>query len=113
MTARARLRPFQRLQSQSVARVLKSGRSTRAQRFVAQSLSNALEYPRLALVVPKRLVPGAVARNRIRRLARECFRLRQGELGGQDLVIRLTRAPSRQPVTFREIDALIESHCNA
>ena len=113
MIGRARLRPVQRLQSQVVARVLKSGRSTRAQRFVLQSLPNEYQYPRLALVVPKRLVPRAVGRNRIRRLARESFRLRQRELGGRDVVIRLTRAPGPQPVTFQEIDAIIVSHCNA
>ncbi|MCZ7565944.1 MAG: ribonuclease P protein component [Burkholderiales bacterium] len=112
MTARATLRPGQRLRSQAVAKVLKEGRGTRAQRFVLLSLPNDLGYPRLALVVSKRLVARAVSRNRIRRLAREAFRLRQHELGGRDLVIRLTRPATPDPVTFREIDAIIESHCN-
>jgi ribonuclease P protein component len=92
--------------------VLKAGRSTRAQRFVLQSLPNELQYPRLALVVPKRLVRQAVARNRIRRLARESFRLRQHEIGGRDVVIRMTRPLGPQPVTFQEVDAIIVSHCN-
>jgi len=113
LTARATLRPYQRLRSQAVARVLKEGRATRGQRFVLLSLANKLSYPRLALVVSKRFVPRAVSRNRIRRLIRESFRLRQHTLGGRDLVIRLTRPPSPDPVTFREIDAIIESHCNA
>ncbi|MCC6610465.1 MAG: ribonuclease P protein component [Burkholderiales bacterium] len=92
--------------------VLKTGRSTRAQRFVIHSLPNALPYPRLALVVPKRLVARAVGRNRIRRLMRESFRLRQRELGGRDVVIRLTRAPTSPPLTLREVDAVIVSHCH-
>jgi ribonuclease P protein component len=112
LTASARLRPYQRLRSQAVAKVLKAGRSTRAQRFVLHSLPNEFPYPRLALVVPKRLVAQAVARNRIRRVVRESFRLRQRELRGSDVVIRLTRAPGSQPVTICEVDAIIVSHCN-
>lgn len=112
MTAGARLRPYQRLRSEAVAAALKSGRSTRAQRFVLHGVPNGLPYPRLALVIPKRLVRGAVQRNRIRRLIREAFRLRQREVGGRDIVVRLTRAPAPQPVTFGEVDALIASVCN-
>jgi len=113
LTASARLRPTQRLRSRAVEKVLKAGRITRAQRFALHSLPNELQFPRLALVVPKRLVRLAVARNRIRRLARESFRQHQRDLGGCDVVIRLTRAPSAQPVTFQEVDAIIVSHCNA
>jgi ribonuclease P protein component len=107
----ARLRRNQRLRSAAVAAALKSGGSTRAQRFVLHSIVNPLGYPRLALVVPKRLVKNAVDRNRIRRLAREAFRQRQAKLGCRDFVLRLTRAPDGR-VTFREVDALFMSCCD-
>ncbi|OYY95374.1 MAG: ribonuclease P protein component [Hydrogenophilales bacterium 28-61-23] len=50
---------------------------------------NGLEYPRLGLIVPKKIIPTAVARNRIKRLIRESFRLNQNELIGLDLVARV------------------------
>jgi len=73
---------------------------------------NSLGYPRLALVIPKRLVRKAVDRNRIKRLAREAFRQRQAELGGHDFVLRLTRTLESRPVTFPEVDALFASYPN-
>ena len=112
LTGGARLRRTQRLQSAAVAAALKSGRTARAQRFVLHSNANPIGYPRLALVVPKRLVKSAVERNRIRRLAREAFRQRQAQLGGRDFVLRLTRALERRPVTFLEVDMLFASYRN-
>jgi len=112
LTAGARLRRTQRLQSAAVAAALKSGRSRRAQRFVLHVHGNSFGYPRLALVVPKRLVRKAVERNRIRRLAREAFRQRQVALGSRDFVLRLTRAPERDPVTFLEVDAVFAGAAN-
>jgi ribonuclease P protein component len=109
LTGSARLRPFQRLGAAAVAAALKSGRIARAQRFVLHSIANPVGYPRLALVVPKRLVKRAVDRNRIRRLAREAFRQRQDELGSRDFVLRINRAPDRRPVTFLEVDAVFAS----
>jgi ribonuclease P protein component len=113
LTGSARLRRTQRLQSAAVGAALKSGRIARAQRFVLHSIVNPIGYPRLALVVPKRLVKSAVGRNRIKRFARESFRQRQAELGGHDFVLRLTRAPAPGPITFHEVDALFSSHRDA
>jgi ribonuclease P protein component len=109
LTGAARLRRDRRLRSAAVTATLKAGRPVRAQRFALHSIVNTLGYPRLALVVPKRLVKRAVERNRIRRLGREAFRQRQAELGGRDFVLRLTRAPGDRPVTFLEVDALFAS----
>ena len=92
-----------------MAAALKSGRTARAQRFVLHSVANSFGYPRLALIVPKRLVKKAVDRNRIRRLAREAFRQRQAELGSYDFVLRLNRSLDRRAVTFFEIDAMFAS----
>ena len=48
---------------------------------------NSLEGPRLGLAIAARTVGNSVARNRIRRVVRETFRLRQLQLPAIDLVI--------------------------
>jgi ribonuclease P protein component len=51
---------------------------------------NSLGHPRLGLVIAKKNVNRAVDRNRIKRCARELFRLYQNEIGSVDIVV-LTR----------------------
>ena len=104
---RQRLRREQRLGSAAVAATLKGGKVVRATRFHLYRLSGTADYPRLALIVPKRLAPRSVTRNRIRRLVREAFRLRQQKLGPLDCVVRLVKAPGDAPVTRDEIEALL------
>lgn len=50
---------------------------------------NGLDYARLGLIVPKKIIATAAGRNRIKRLLREGFRLNQVELAGLDVVARL------------------------
>jgi len=50
---------------------------------------NGLNYARLGMIVPKKIIATAVARNRVKRLIRESFRLNQGELTGLDVVARI------------------------
>jgi ribonuclease P protein component len=52
-------------------------------------------------------VARATARNRIRRLIREAFRLQQQRLGGNDCIVRLVKAPGDAPVTREEIETLL------
>jgi ribonuclease P protein component len=110
--ARLRLRRHQRLGAAEVSAVLKSGRLTRSARLYLYRSPNSLDCPRLALVVPKRFAPRAVLRNRIRRLAREAFRLSQVEIGAQDCVLRLVKAPGNAPVTREELEALFRRSVN-
>lgn len=49
--------------------------------------SNDLEHPRLGLVIAKKSVRRAVDRNRVKRIARESFRLNKPELGSLDIVV--------------------------
>jgi ribonuclease P protein component len=50
---------------------------------------NGLNYPRLGLIVPKKIISTAVGRNRVKRLIRESFRLNQADLAGLDVVARI------------------------
>lgn len=74
---------------------------------------NDLGFPRLGLIVPKRILSLAVQRNRVKRVLREVFRLRQDVLGGLDVVIRLkaTPWPADQPAVDlgRECGKLLET----
>ncbi len=53
------------------------------------SAPNGLNYSRLGMIVPKKILPTAVARNRAKRLIRECFRLNQSDLAGLDVIARI------------------------
>lgn len=52
---------------------------------------NDRTYPRLGLVVAKKNARLAVQRNRIKRIARESFRLHQHQLGGIDAILLARR----------------------
>jgi ribonuclease P protein component len=66
---------------------------------------NGLDHARLGMIVPKRIVATAVERNRIKRILREGFRLRQAGLVGLDVVARV-----RDRV---EVDTLDQSFATA
>jgi ribonuclease P protein component len=55
--------------------------------LVALFKKNDLPYARLGLVISKRAVRKATARNRIKRIARNSFRLNQEKLVGFDIII--------------------------
>ena len=73
----------------SVFRLKRVQRGTHLDIFYRQ---NDLPYSRLGLVVPKKVLPRAVDRNRTRRILREAFRLSQSGLGGLDVIIRIKMA---------------------
>lgn len=54
---------------------------------------NAVGYPRLGMVVGKRLLARAVDRNRVKRCVRESFRQVLDELPACDYVVRLIAKP--------------------
>lgn len=56
--------------------------------------NNELGHPRLGLVVSKKSCRLANARNRLKRLLRESFRLHQQELAGLDIVVLSRRGLS-------------------
>jgi ribonuclease P protein component len=113
LTGRQRLRRGQRLGAADVGLALKAGRRFRGARFSLYGRPNAAGLARIALVVPKKLVPLAVDRNRIRRIARESFRLHQEHLLGLDVVVRLVQKCGAEPVSGAELVPLLDRCAHA
>ena len=65
--------------------------------FQASVCANSLAYARLGLSIAARTVGNAVSRNRIRRVVREVFRLRQHELPAVDIVVSARPAARDAP----------------
>jgi ribonuclease P protein component len=69
-------------------RVYERRRTASDEWLVIYACENELPYLRIGLSVPKKRIPHAVDRNRLRRLYREAFRLCRAELPvGYDLVL--------------------------
>jgi ribonuclease P protein component len=83
----------QRLRGEDIEALLASGKGLRRSGVSVQTRPNSLGCPRLGLIVPRRVVPRAVDRNRVRRVVREWFRLNQQQLGSRDILVRLTEKP--------------------
>lgn len=83
-------------------------RALRSTHFVLNFAPSASGGSRLGLVVAKRFLKRAVARNLVKRIAREAFRQTRSSLPAMDLVLRLNARP--QPLDRRvlrlEIDSL-------
>lgn len=76
--------------------------------FSLSVMANQGKSPRLGLAIATRTFGTAVARNRIKRLARESFRLNQHELPPVDVMISARDAARRaQP---GELRASLEKH---
>lgn len=57
------------------------------QYFLLLARQNTLDLPRLGLVIAKKHIRLAVERNRVKRLIRETFRMKQQQLSGIDVIV--------------------------
>jgi len=64
--------------------------------FTVLARPNALGYPRLGLAISRKVAKSAVARNRLKRIARESFRHHQAWLDSLDCVV-MGRAGLTEP----------------
>ena len=69
-------------------RAFEAGTRRHGEYFAVHRIANGLPKPRLGMVVAVKVAGSSVARNRIKRLIREAFRLRQRELAGWDWIVR-------------------------
>ncbi|MCE9632887.1 MAG: ribonuclease P protein component [Methylophilales bacterium] len=58
-------------------------------------MPNNLGYPRIGVVVSKKLARRAVARNYMKRVVRELFRLNRLNIGAVDIVVRISQSFSK------------------
>ena len=74
-------------------RVFADNQRARTDYVMVMARPNQVGYPRLGMVVAKRLLARAVDRNRVKRCVRESFRLVLPELPACDFVVRLIARP--------------------
>lgn len=74
-------------------RVFADNQRARTDYVMVMARPNQVGYPRLGMVVAKRLLPRAVDRNRVKRCIRESFRQVLPELPACDFVVRLIAKP--------------------
>ncbi len=75
-----------------------------AARYMAlHYLPNQLMHARLGLVVSKKIAKSSVARNYMRRVLRECFRLQFTQIAHVDLIVRVQKKFDRR--AFADVSA--------
>ncbi len=83
-----RFRSYNKLRhSEDFAAAFSSPKRSSDKFFLFLVVDNNKSVARLGLAVPKKNIPGAVDRNRIKRIIRESFRLQKGRLEGKDVVV--------------------------
>ena len=74
-------------------RVFADNQRARTDYVLVMARPNAVGYPRLGMVIAKRILARAVDRNRVKRCVRESFRQMLPELAACDFVVRLIVRP--------------------
>ncbi|MEM8814186.1 MAG: ribonuclease P protein component [Pseudomonadota bacterium] len=102
-------RKDQRLLDQAAyGRVFKKARRSRDKCFTVLARRNTEASARLGLAISKKHCRKASARNRIKRMVRESFRLHQAELEGLDVVV--LNQPAAALASNRELLDSLDAH---
>jgi ribonuclease P protein component len=88
-----RLRDVRLVEKADFDRVFADNQRARTNYLMVMARPNQVGYPRLGMVVAKRLLARAVDRNRVKRCVRESFRQVLQELPACDFVVRLVAKP--------------------
>lgn len=99
-TTTTRFRPHERINDPAdFRRAFDRKRSVSSAAMVVHGVENHRDFPRLGISVGRKRIRSAAARNRVKRVLREAFRLSKAELpAGIDLVI----VPRDPKLTFAE-----------
>jgi ribonuclease P protein component len=76
-------------------RVFATGSRSADSNFLVLAAPNSLDHARLGLVISRRRVRLATARNRVKRVIRESFRRYQALLAGWDVVVQMQGSGAR------------------
>ncbi len=111
------MQPVERIErlrkNEEFHRVFKLGKAFVGDKIVVYKLENGLSYNRVGITVSRKL-GGAVERNRLKRIVREAWRAREGELRrGFDLVVvpRMKAKTASFWEICKELQELLEK-CN-
>ena len=88
-----RLRDARLVNKADFDRVFADNQRAKTDYVMVMARPNQVGYPRLGMVIAKRLLARAVDRNRVKRCVRECFRQAMPELPACDFVVRLIARP--------------------
>lgn len=88
-----RLRDARLVKKADFDRVFVENQRARTDFLLVMAYPNQAGYPRLGMVIAKRLLSRAVDRNRVKRCVRESFRQVLSELPACDFVVRLIARP--------------------
>ena len=109
MMSAARLQKRARLlKAADYARVFDNAVRSSDQYFTVLARKNDSSYPRLGLAISKKRAKLAVTRNRLKRLIRESFRLRQQELFAADYIVLAGQKSSK--ATNSELNHSLDKH---
>ncbi len=75
------------LKNHDFGEVFKKGKTCTTKNFVLRFNDNSLGYPRLGVVVGKKIFASAVKRNRLKRIIREIFRRNKHRFNSLDVVV--------------------------